>query len=218
MAESPRSDTRRARAHPASWHRLDPNRMDALASRVEHAAPVRALLAAARHRRRPRDDDHARAGRHRLRGGIRGARHQRPLRDHRAAARLRAVRSQPHPRPRPGLGARGRDPRRRAAAVGRRSAARGRAGRHDGDRLRRGLRRRGPGAPRLHHRAALEADPLRLHERHRADGAAQPDPEAVRLFCHGRRTDAAGLGNRRARCWREARTSRRSRSAPARSR
>ena len=123
--------------------------------------------------------------------------HQRPLRDDRAAARVRAVRSEPHPRPRPGLRARGRDPGRRAAALGGRSAACGRAGRSDGDRLRRRVRRRGPGAPRLHHRAALEADPLRLHERHRADRDAEPDPEALRLLGQRGRTAAPGMGHRR---------------------
>ena len=54
-----------------------------------------------------------------------------------------------------------------------------RAGRNDGDRVRRRLRGCRPGASRLHHRAALEADPLRLHERHRADGDPEPDPEAA---------------------------------------
>ena len=90
--------------------------------------------------------------------------------------------------------------------------------RNDGDRVRRRVRRRGPGASRLHHRAAVEADPLRLHERHRADRDAEPDPEAVRLFRRRGRTAAAGAGRSSRKCWREAPTSWRSRSAAARSR
>ena len=35
---------------------------------------------------------------------------------------------------------------------------------------------------RLHHRAFVQADPLRLHERHRADGSDKPAPEDLRLF------------------------------------
>ena len=193
MPESP-SDTTPERGRierparlTAGWTRWLPG--------YKHPASLRTLLATARHRRRPRHDDDARAGRHRVRGGVRGPGHQRPLRDHRAAARVRRVRSQPHPRAGPGLGARGRDPGGRAAAVGGRSAARGRAGRHDGDRLRRRVRCGRPGASRLHHRAALEADSLRLHERHRADRDPEPDPEAVRLFCLRGRADC---GRRRA--------------------
>jgi hypothetical protein len=44
-------------------------------------------------------------------------------------------------------------------------------------------------APGVRHRAAV-ADPLRLHERHRADGADQPAAQAVRLFDRQRRTGA----------------------------
>ena len=197
MCHTPPFSTTRAWAHRAPCKTHGRSRMDALASRAEHAASVRALLVAARHRRRPRHDDHARAGRHRVRGGLGGAGHQWPLRDHRAAARVRPVRSQPHHRSRPGLGARGRDPRRRAAAFGGRSATRGRGGRNDGHRFRRGVHCSGPGSTRLHHRVALEADPLRLHERHRADGGAEPDPEALWLFGLRGRADPAGVGNRR---------------------
>ena len=98
---------------------------------------------------------------------------------------------------RPRLAARRRDPRSRAAAFGRRPATRGRARRNDGDRLRRRVRCRGLGASGLHHRAAVEADPLRLHERHRADGAAEPSPEAVRLLGDRERPAAPSMGNRR---------------------
>lgn len=49
----------------------------------------------------------------------------------------------------------------------RRAATCGRAGRNVGNRLWHSVHCRGAGASGLHHRAALEADPLRLHERHR---------------------------------------------------
>ena len=58
-------------------------------------------------------------------------------------------------------------------------------GRDDGDRVGRRVRGRGSRASRLHHRTALQADPLRLHERHRADRDAQPDSEAARLLGQG---------------------------------
>ena len=198
MTDSPFSDTTPERGRierpaaltaGAGWTRWLPG--------LKTLRQVRALLAAARHRRRPRHDDHARAGRHRVRGGIGGPGHQWPLRDHRAVARVRLVRSQPHHRAGPGFGARGRDPRRRAAAVGGRFATRSRGGRHDGHRVRHRLRGGGPGSTRLHHGAALEADPLRLHERHRANGRAEPDPEASGLLSQGGRAVPAGVGNRR---------------------
>ena len=42
-----------------------------------------------------------------------------------------------------------------------------------------GLHPRRRGAARLRHRASVQADPLRLHERHRADGDDQPAAEAA---------------------------------------
>ena len=57
--------------------------------------------------------------------------------------------------------------------------------------------RRGP--PGLHHRAALQADPLWLHERHRADGIDQPVAQAVRLLDRARRAARDLVGHRRAR-------------------
>ena len=193
-------------------------RLDTLGSRVAHASRVRVVVAAARHRCGPRHDDDARAGRHRVCGGIRVAGDQRPLRDHRAAACVCAVRSQPHSRPRTGLGARGRDPRSRAAPFGGRSAACRRAGRNDGDRVWCRVRRRGPGASRLHHRTAVETDPLRLHERHRADRDPEPDPEALRLLRERGRTAASERGESSRRCGRKHQRHRRLRSAAARSR
>ena len=81
--------------------------------------------------------------------------------------------------------------------------ARGRAGRHDGGRLGHRLHSGGRRAPRLRHRAALEAHPLRLHERHRADGPDQPAAEAFRLLDRERRAAAKPLGDRRGRARRK---------------
>ena len=78
--------------------------------------------------------------------------------------------------------ARSGDPGRRAAVVCGQSRTRGRAGGHDGDRVRPRLHGRWSGAPWLHHRAAVEADSLRLHERHRAHGAPEPISEALRVL------------------------------------
>ena len=72
------------------------------------------------------------------------------------------------------------------------------ARRHDGDRFGHGVhpgRRRAAG---LRHRASLQADPLRLHERHCADGADQPAAQAVRLLDRERRTVARLVGDRQA--------------------
>ncbi len=43
---------------------------------------------------------------------------------------------------------------------------------------------------RLHHRPSVQADPLRLHERHRSHGADQPAAQAARLLHRGSRTVA----------------------------
>ena len=72
-----------------------------------------------------------------------------------------------------------------------------RRGRNDGHRVRHRVRGGRPGAPRIHHRAALQADPLRLHERHRADRDPEPDSEAPRIFRQRGWTAAPGVGDRR---------------------
>ena len=153
-------------------------------------------LAAARHRGRTRADDDAGAGRHCVRGGIGASRHPWPLRVHRRAARLRAVRSQPDPGAGAGLVARGHHSRRRSAAVGRRSASRHCARGHDGgrigDRVHPGRRR----APGICHRASFQADPLRLHEWNRADPVDRPAAQALRFFGRRRRIDCQGVGLR----------------------
>ena len=57
-----------------------------------------------------------------------------------------------------------------------------------------GVRPGRAGPARLHDRAAVEADPLRLHERHRADRADQPAAQAVRLLDRERRARCATCG------------------------
>ena len=56
------------------------------------------------------------------------------------------------------------------------------AGQLDGGGIRAGLHRGRVAAAWLHHGTAVKTDPLRLHERHRADRADQPAAEAVRFF------------------------------------
>ena len=141
-----------------------------------------AALAAARPDGRPGADHDAGAGRHRVRGGLRRAGHLRPVRHDRPAAGLRAVRSEPHPGAGAGFRAGRGDSRGRAAALGRRPDARRGAGEHDGGGVGAGVHPGRRDAPGLRHRAAVQADPLRLHERHRAHRADQPAAQAVRLL------------------------------------
>jgi hypothetical protein len=61
-------------------------------------------------------------------------------------------------------------------------------GQHDGGRVRDPVHPGRRGTPGIHHRAAFQADSLRVHERHRADGIDQPTAHAVRLVDRGRRT------------------------------
>ena len=98
---------------------------------------VQPVLAAGRPRRRPGDYHHARPSRHRVRRSVWSAGHQRPLRDDRAVGRVNA-----DVRPSRIL-VLGPDSALAAVILGRRrprsrqaSAARRRAGRHDGDRVR----------------------------------------------------------------------------------
>src|SRR4030095_8951274 len=90
----------------------------------------------------------------------------------------------PEPPPRSGTRFRARrgDPRDRPAAVRRRSLEGGRPGRRNGPGVGRRLHRGRHSASRFHHRAPLEADSLRLHERDRADRVAEPDAEAPRVL------------------------------------
>ena len=79
--------------------------------------PVRSRLAAARSDGRPGADHDAGAGRNRLRRGVGRPGHLRPVRHHRPAARLRAVRPEPHSGAGAGFLARRGDSRGRAAAL-----------------------------------------------------------------------------------------------------
>ena len=72
-----------------------------------------------------------------------------------------------------------------------------------GDRLGRDLHRRGRRAARLHHRASLQADPLRVHERDCADRPGQSGAEADRRQNRERGAPPGGLVDRRRASWRE---------------
>ena len=56
---------------------------------------------------------------------------------------------------------------------------------------------------RLRDRPPVEADPLRLHERNRADCADQPDTQTARVQDHERRTFAGPMVDRRRDRWRQ---------------
>ena len=160
---------------------LGPGGLVAVAAGPGCPAALRTGLAGARRTGRSGIDRRAGAGGHRLRRGLRCAGHLRPVRHHGRAAGLCAVRPEPHP----GAGARlvagCTHPGRRAATVRGRPATGCRAGRHDGPGVGCAVRRRRRRAAGLRHRIAVQADPLRLHERHRADGDRQPVAGAVRL-------------------------------------
>ena len=79
-----------------------------------------------------------------------------------------------------------------AADPGASSRNRERDGRRRRSRLHPGGRR----PPRLHHRASLQADPVRLYERDRAGRADQPASEAVRLLDRKRGPAPGPLGDR----------------------
>ena len=170
---------------------------DALAAGPGHAARLRTVLVAPRPRGRAGPDHHAGAGRDRLCRRIGAARRLRAVRDHRAAAGVRPVRAQPHSRAGSGFLARPDHPRHRPAALGRRSDARRRPRRCHGDRLRADLHSGRCHAAGLHHRAAVQADSLWLHERHRAHRADQPAAQAARFLRGDRRPVAQPVGHRR---------------------
>ncbi len=97
----------------------------------------------------------------------------------------------------------GRDSRRDGTACRRRRRSRRRACRNDGDRIRDGLHRRRRRAAGLHHRASVEAHPLRLHEWDRAGGRREPGAEApgredqscARSATSGRSSSTPGRSN-----------------------
>ena len=153
---------------------------------LEWVRDLSTRVPAARHLRRGRPDRHPRPGRDGLCGGGGAAADRRPLRDDRAAARLRAARAVADPGPRPGLVAppahRGGDP----AAGRRRRGTRGRPGGAPRGHRRRGHRGRRRGAARLPDRPAVGAGPPRLSQRHRPDRHRQPAAQAVRVHDRGR--------------------------------
>src|SRR5215472_8372610 len=154
----------------------------AMVTGVADAASLPALLVTAGCGGGSGADVDALAGRSCLCAGLRSPRYLRSVRDDRTAARLRHLRSESHPRVRPGLFARAVDSGGGAALIRRRRAARGSSGRRDGDHLGGGVHRSRFRPARIHHRASLEADPLWLHEWDRAHGTAQSDTEAVWLL------------------------------------
>src|SRR5262249_8522974 len=72
--------------------------LDAMVTRVADPARLPALLVAAGCHGRPGPDVYAPAGRSCLRAGLRSPGHLRSVRDNRAVARVRHIRSQSHPR------------------------------------------------------------------------------------------------------------------------
>ena len=94
--------------------------------------------------------------------------------------------------------ARGRDTGSCIAALGWRSESRSGSGGNDGVGFWRGLHRRRSGTPRLHNRVAVQTNSLRIHERHRADRAVEPDAENARLLHRSRRAAASTLGHSQA--------------------
>ena len=69
-----------------------------------------------------------------------------------------------------------------ASAFGWRSHACRRTGGRNGHRVRNGMHPRWHSASRICHRTPVEADPLRLYERHRAHGTDQPVSKALRFL------------------------------------
>lgn len=176
---APTADAGRAGSHRAT------QRLGATASRARHVAHLPHGLAAARRVGRAGADRRAGARGHGLRDGLGRAGHLRPVRDHLRAAGLRRLRAQPGAGAGPRLVAGRARAGRRAAVVGGRSAACDGAGRDDRGGVWRAVPAGRGGTAGLRHRAAVQADPLWLHERHRPDGAGQPAAAAVRLL--GRR-------------------------------
>ena len=162
-----------------------------------HFAKLRTGLADARCRRGNRVDDDAGAGRRRLCGRVGRRRDLRPLRHDRLFAGLCGLRAQPDPGARTRLFAGGGHNRGRRPALCGRSESGDRARRRDGARLRRGPCRGRDRPARLRNRPSVEADPLRLHERNRADCADQSDTQTARVQDHERRTSAGPVVNRR---------------------
>jgi len=197
-------------------HKENRESLDTLAARTADPESLRNRLAATRCDGGAGFDDDAGAGRDRVRGGLGRAGNLRSVRHDRPAAGLRAGRSKPHSGAGAGLVPRAGDSGGRVAAVGRRPAAGGGAGQHDGGGVWAGVHPDRGAAPGFRHRTAVQADPLRLHERHRADGPGQSAADAVRLLDRRRLAGARSAAHRSGGAGRQNRLGPRSRWAPAR--
>ena len=154
-----------------------------VAAGLNHLAPLPAALAAQRPGRGAGADRRAGAGGHGVRRGSRSARHLRAVRHHRAAHRLRHLRSQPHPGAGTGFVPGGNHCRGHLAPGGRRYKPCGSPGWHAGNLYRLAVHRCRDRPPWFYHRAALQAHPVRLYERHRPDRAGRAASQAVRFLC-----------------------------------
>jgi len=159
------------------WEVTADEALDALAAGNRNAASISDGVASARYLRRAGPGDDAGPGWNCLRGSIGLAWHLRSVRNDRTAAGLRIVRPQPHPRSGTGLGAGGRHPRCCHSVVRWRSSSRRNARCHDGDRFGDGMHSGRHRAPGFCHRAALQADTVRLYERNCIDRIDQPLPK-----------------------------------------
>src|SRR6266576_4125461 len=129
-------------------------------------------------------------GRYRLCAGFGGSRNLWAVCHDRALASVRGVWSQSYSCARAGFVSGPRDSRRRAPSLGWRRYACGNPREHDGGGLGSGVRVDRCVAPGICHGAALQADSLRLHERHRAHSADQPAAEALWVLHRWRRSIA----------------------------
>src|ERR1700733_7269903 len=168
-------------SEPFHFERCKGTKLAQVVAGPGYVAKLQIGLADARLGRWNRADDDACASRHRLRGRVGRWRDLWPLRHNRLFAGLRAFRAQSDPGARTGLLPRGRYIRGRCPAIGRRSASRDRDRRRDGACLRGDPYHRGDCSARFRNRAAVEADPLRLHEWNRADRADQSATQTVRI-------------------------------------
>lgn len=141
-------------------------------------------------------DYDASACRNRLCAGFGGPRNLWAVCYDRTLARLCTLWSQPHFGAGAGFVSRPRDSRGCAPSLGWRSRACGSRREHDGDGVGSGVHLHRYVAPRIRHGASFQADPLRLHERHRAHGADQPVTEALRFLDQKRRSTTRSCEHR----------------------
>ena len=153
-----------------------------MAARRRRGAAVQAGLAVAGRPRRHRRDGAAHPRGHGLRGRGRAAARDGPVRHDRAPARVRGVRSVPHPRARARTRrSRPSSPHRSCRSRSATTSARSRSRVCSRSWSACSAARRHPAA-RVRHRSAVEADPRRLPQRGRAARDHLADPEAPRLL------------------------------------